>query len=47
VQEKKLQQNQEQEDHDGAVGIEEVLRFLPQASDASRNQVDWVVGCGL
>jgi hypothetical protein len=46
MQEKELQQDQEQEDQYRAVGNEEVLRVLPQASGASRNQVDWVVGSG-
>jgi hypothetical protein len=32
MQAKELQQDQEQEDHDGAVGAQEILRCLPQAS---------------
>jgi hypothetical protein len=34
VQTKELQQDQEQEDHDGAIGAQEILRILPQASGA-------------
>jgi hypothetical protein len=40
VQESQLLEHQEQEDHDRAVGIEEVLPELPEAPGASRNQVN-------
>jgi hypothetical protein len=40
VQAKELQQNQEQEDHHGALGDEEVLRVLPQTSSTQGNQVN-------
>ena len=39
VQEPELQQDEEQEDHDGAAGDEKVLPVLPQASTAPGDEV--------
>jgi hypothetical protein len=40
VQAKELQQDQEQENHDRAVGAQQILRVLPQASAAQGNKVN-------
>jgi hypothetical protein len=40
VQAEELQQDQEQKDHHGAAGDEEILRVLPQTSGTPRNQVN-------
>jgi hypothetical protein len=40
MQEPELLLDQEQEDHDGAPGIQEILPALPEASAAQGNQVE-------
>ena len=47
VQAQELHQHEEQEDHDGAAGAEEVLPVLPQAPRAQGDQVGWLVKCTL
>jgi hypothetical protein len=40
MQEPELFRHQEQKDHHGAVGNEEILSVLPEAPAAQRNQVE-------
>jgi hypothetical protein len=42
VQEPELYVHEEQKDHDGALGVEEVLSPLPEAATAQGNQVKWI-----
>jgi hypothetical protein len=42
VQKQELLDHEEQEDHDGAAGNEEILPQVPQTPRAQGNKVDWI-----